>query len=675
MSKLDKIKEEIDELVNELNKYAYSYYVLDNPIISDKEYDVKYDNLMKLETETGYINPNSPTQRVGDTILKGFKKVRHRNHLWSLDKAQTKQEVQDYINRCDLFVKNYNRSHSDKLLVPQYIVTQKFDGLTINTTYEDKKMIQSATRGTGEIGEKITEQSKTIINLPKEIQAKSSIDVHGEALMSKNAFKEYNANLKNNEEPLKNLRNGAAGALRNLNIKESARRKLITQYYDLSYYDSSLRFDTYIDTLEFMQEQGFTVADYVICNNFDEVNIAIDHIGDIRDSLQYDIDGVVITLNDLKTRELMGYTIKFPKYAIAYKFEAKEVTTKLLNVEWQTGRTGKLTPRATVKPIELMGVTVTHATLNNIDDIKRKNVKIGGRVLLRRSNDVIPEIMGNADDEGTEILPPIKCPSCGGTVIQDGVHYFCENTLGCRPQLVKSIVHFCEREAMNIEGFSEKTADLFLDNNIINTIIDLYKLEDKKREIINLPKYGLKKYNNLIENINKSKHIELYRFIYGLGIEGIGIKTAKDICNQYKTIDKLKDILIKDLLKIKDIGDTTANNFYSWMHDENNISLLNQLLEYITFEKEKKVEVKQVDNNILQGKHVYPTGKFQLKKSELKEKLEQLGAIVESGFKKSLDYLICGGDTSKSGKVQKAIDNNVPLMTEDELMELINKLE
>lgn len=666
MNKIERIK----ELVQKLNKYAYEYYVLDNPSISDIEYDKQYDELLKLEKETEYIDKNSPTQRVGDVILKGFEKVTHRNHLWSLDKAQSKEEVNNYIKRCNSFVEDYNKTHTNKLPTPQYVVTKKFDGLTINSTYENAQLIQSASRGTGEIGENLTEQSKTIINLPKTIKTKNTIDVHGEALMSKNAFKEYNANLKGDEKPLKNLRNGAAGAFRNLDIKECARRKLITEFYDLSYFDSNLKFQTYIDTLEFMKEQGFTVADYTICNTFEEVDTAIDNIGQIRDSLQYDIDGVVIAINDLKTRELMGYTIKFPKWAIAFKFEAKEVTTRLLDVEWNVGRSGKITPKAKIEPVQLMGVTVKNATLNNMDDIRRKNVKIGGFVFLRRSNDVIPEIMGNANDEGIEILPPTKCPACGEAIIQNGVHYFCENTLGCKPQLVKSIVHFGEREAMDIVGFSIQTAELFLENNIVNTMVDLYKLEDKKADIIKLPKFGLKKYNNLIDNINKSKQIELYRFIYGLGIEGIGIKTAKDICSKYNTIDRLKNVGIKELISVKDIGDTTAFNFYSWMHDENNIKLLNELLEFISFKEEKKIET---NNQVLLNKVFVITGDVHIYKNrkELQIKIESLGGKVTGSVSKNTNWLINNDINSSSGKNKKAKELNIPIITEEMFQEMI----
>lgn len=671
-------KQQIEDLLNELNRYSYEYYVLDNPSISDKQYDKKYDKLIKLEEETGITLPNSPSQRVGDITLTEFKKVQHRNKLWSLDKAQTKKEVKDFINRCNKFVNEYNRNHSDKLPSPKYVVTKKFDGLTINCTYDENgTLIKSGTRGTGEIGESILEQTKTILNLPKQINMNNigQIDIHGEAMMTKNAFKEYNSNLETNETPLKNLRNGAAGALRNLNIKECARRKLVAQIYDLSYSDK--QFHTYVETLEFMRDKGFTVADYVICNTFEEVDNAIDGIGKVRESLQYDIDGVVIAIDDLKTRELMGYTIKFPKWAIAFKFEAEEVTTKLLDVEFGVGRTGKISPTGILEPVELGGVTVKRATLNNMDDIKRKGVKINSDIFIRRSNDVIPEVLGVVEESLNnpgikDIVMPTHCPACGSELIQDGVHYFCENTLGCKPQLIKSIVHFCSREAMNIEGFSEKTADLFLENGIINSVIDLYKLADKKSQIIKLPKFGIKKYNNLIDAVEKSKTSnKLYQLIYGLGIENVGIKTARDLVDEFKTIENLEKATIDQLLKVNDIGDTVANSIYNWFNNDTNKQLLNELLQYITFVEDEKKNASEIKENPFLNKKVYCTGTFaNYKKEQLKSILEGLGAEFAGGYLKSLDYLIVGS-LKGSSKTAKAENDGVPVLTEEQFIEMI----
>lgn len=664
--------EEIKQMVAELNRYSYEYYSLDKPTISDKEYDEKYDKLVKAENETGYIDPNSPTQRVGDIILAGFEKVKHRTHLWSLDKAQSFEKVKEFIKRCNKFVAEYNKTHADKLPQPQYVVTKKFDGLTINCTYDEEgSIIKSASRGTGETGEIITEQSKTILNLPKKINYNRSMDVHGEALMTKNAFREYNANLNKGEAPLKNLRNGAAGTLRNLNIKETARRKLIAEFYDISY--SEEHFETYIDKLEFMKSKGLSVAEYKICSSFEEIKKAIEEIGEIRDSLQYDIDGGVIKINDLKTCELMGYTIKFPKYGIAYKFEAQEATTVLLDVEWNVGRTGKVVPVGILEPVELAGVTVKRATLNNMDDIKRKGVKIGSRVFIRRSNDVIPEIMGIAEDMpgSSEIKIPEVCPSCKSELIQDGAHYFCENTLGCKPQLVKNIVHFAERKAMNIAGLSNKTMEQLMDADIINTVIDIYKLKNRKEDVLKLERFAEKKYQNLIDSIEKSRKCTLSSLIYALGIEEVGEKTAKDLASYFKSMNNFVSASYTDFLMVQDIGDETAKSIELWLKSSENIKLLNELLDEVDVEEEKEKDMEGIKDNALKGKHVYPTGKFELKKEELKQKLESIGAIVEGGYKKSLDFLICGGDTSKSGKVQKAMDDNVPLMSEEDMMNIL----
>lgn len=659
-----------------LNKYAYEYYVLDNPLISDKEYDKKYDELVQLEKETNYIGQNSPTQRVGDIVLPEFKKVTHRNHLWSLDKSQTKEGVGKFINDVNKFVKEYNLIHQDKLPKPKFVVCQKYDGLTINCTYKNGRLIQGATRGTGVIGEEITPQVETILNLPKNINTKDDIDIHGEGLMTKKGFYEYNTHLKYKEKPLSNLRNGAAGALRNLDSKETARRKLIAIIYDLSYTDQ--QFDSYIDTLKYMETLGFTIPEYVVCNTYKEVNEAIDYIGSVREKLQYAIDGVVISVDNLRTRNLMGYTIKFPKYAIAYKFEAEEAITKLIDIEWNTGRTGRVIPTGIIEPVEIGDVTVKRTTLNNIDDINRKGLKLNADVLIRRSNDVIPEVLTVIHDSLNrkniqDIEAPVTCPSCGSKLVKDGVHYFCDNTLGCKAQLVKSINHFCEREAMNIIGFSEKSIIQLMENNIINNIVDIYNIKSKESEILRLDRFGKKKFDNLVKSIEKSKKVGLSSFIYALGIPQVGKSTANDLTKKYIDINNFMEAKFEDLVNLKDIGDITASGIYQWVQNKDNMDMVDKLLKYIDVAPYTQQEKTDIRNNILKGVSVYPTGKFQLKKDDLKAKLEQLGAIVAGGYKKSLGYLICGGDISKSGKVQKAIKDNIKLMTEDQLIQIFKE--
>ncbi|MEQ8156023.1 MAG: NAD-dependent DNA ligase LigA, partial [Clostridiaceae bacterium] len=449
----------MEELANELNKYAYEYYTLSNPTISDKEYDQKYDELVSLEEETGIVLSYSPSQRVGDIVLPEFKKYTHKGTLWSLDKAQSLEALKEWHNRNVKFISDYNKANEEKLPAVKYVLTKKFDGLTLNLTYNKDGILEAAaTRGTGFIGEEVTAQAKTIKRIPLKIASHDVFEIHGEAIMTKEAFEEYN---KTAQVPLKNLRNGAAGALRNLNVKETAKRNLSAFFYDIGYNEGQ-PFESYEKMLEYIKKLGFPVDSYIkICANMDEIEKEIRYLEEVRFQLNYDIDGAVIAVDDIRTRELLGYTIKFPKWAIAYKFEAQEATTTLLDVEWNVGRSGRVSPTALLEPVELAGVTVKRATLNNMDDIVRKGVRIGTDVFIRRSNDVIPEIMGVAggySENSREITVPERCPACGGHLVLRGAHYFCENTLSCKPQLVKTIVHFASREAMNIAGFSEKTA-------------------------------------------------------------------------------------------------------------------------------------------------------------------------------------------------------------------------
>ncbi|HEY5525819.1 MAG TPA: NAD-dependent DNA ligase LigA, partial [Clostridium sp.] len=536
-------KNRIEKLVEELNRYSYEYYTLDAQTVTDKEYDVKYDELKKLEIEEGYILPYSPSLRVGDVVLSGFSKYTHKGRLWSLDKAQSVEELKSWHNRNLKFLADM-RAKGENLPDLKYILTKKFDGLTINLTYNEEGVLDTAaTRGTGYIGEEVTSQVKTIKSIPLKIDTKDVFEVHGEAVMTTDAFENYNRTAK---VPLKNLRNGAAGALRNLNVKETASRNLSAFFYDIGYKEGK-DFKTYLEMMDFIKEKGLPVDDYIkSCTSIEEIEKEIQYIKDIRFGLQYDIDGLVIAIDDIKTRELLGYTVKFPKWAIAFKFEAQEATTKLLSVEWNVGRSGRVAPTAILEPVELAGVTVQRATLNNMDDVARKGVRIGAEVFIRRSNDVIPEIMGVVAEslEGSEeILAPTVCPYCNSHLILQGAHYFCENTLSCKPQMVKSIVHYGCREAMNIEGFSEKTAEHLFERLDIKSISDLYKIN--KEELLTLDKFKEKKAQNLLDSLEKSKDCKLEAFIYALGIPNVGVKTAKDLVKTFKSVEGLKKALFE----------------------------------------------------------------------------------------------------------------------------------
>ena len=654
----------MNELVEELNRYSYEYYTLDNPSVPDSIYDKKYDELISLERELNVQLPNSPTLRVGDTVLDGFEKVVHTSRLYSLDKAQSFTELESWHNNNLIAYEKYKKVNKNARPL-RYIVTKKFDGLTIASKYKGDLLL-SATRGNGEIGENITEQSKLVINLPKKINTNEELTLHGEILMTKKAFEEYNKTAK---EPLKNLRNGAAGAMRNLNLSETKKRKPIVQFYEIL--ESSKTFETYSEKLKFLEDIGVSVDHYLITDSLDEVVNEIKRIEKERPNLQYDIDGVVIKIDDLEFSKFLGYTSKFPRFGLAFKFEAEETTTIIENIIWQVGRTGRVNPVAEVTPVDLMGVTVKRATLNNLDDIYKKGIVIGGEAIIRRSNDVIPEILGmtkNTNNHTTyDVVAPTHCPSCGSELIKEGKFLFCENTLGCKPQLTKTIVHYCQRDAVNIVGFSEKTSELFMDNNIIENIVDLYHLEEKRDEIINLPKFGVKKYDNLIKAVNESTNVELHRLIYGLGILNVGLSTAKSLANHFLSLNALKNASIEELMSIQDIGETTAPTINAWFKSNKNIELLDNLLKNITI---INPTIKKAIDNPFKGKTVVATGSLvNYSRTSIKEKLEELGAKVAGSVSKKTDYVIAG--ESAGSKLTKANELNIPVLTEEDFENMI----
>lgn len=658
-------REKMKSLVEELNKYAYEYYALDNPSITDKDYDKKYDELVALEKELNEVLPYSPTVRVGDVVLEGFKKYTHKGRLWSLGKAQTIEEIVEWHNRNVKFVKEMNEK-GENLPDLKYIITKKFDGLTINLTYDENGvLVVGATRGTGTVGEDVTAQVKTIKSIPLKVNYHDVFEVHGEAIMTTEAFEKYNLEA---DVPLKNLRNGAAGALRNLNVRETARRNLSAFFYDVGYKEGK-PFKTYTEIMNFIKKMGFPVDGYIKeCYTIEDIKKEIDYINDIRFNLNYDIDGLVIAIDDIKTRELLGYTVKSPKWAIAYKFEAQEATTKLLDIEWNVGRSGRVSPTAILEPVELAGVTVKRATLNNMDDIRRKGVKLGAEVFVRRSNDVIPEIMGVVEEslEGAkEIVPPTLCPACGSHLVEEGAHIFCDNTLSCKPQLVKTIVHYGSREAMNIAGFSERTAEQLFEKLNIKSIGDLYKLD--KDDLVKLEKFGPKKAQNLLDAIENSKDCKLESFIYALGIKNVGAKTAKDIVKTFKSIENLKNATFEELIEIPDVGDIVAECIIDFFNEEKVIETIDELLELgvkPTFEEKEIIE------SVFENKTVVVTGTMQkYSRKQIKEKLEMLGAKVAGSVSKKTDYVIAGEEAGS--KLTKAQELGVKVITEDEFEQMI----
>lgn len=659
-------KKLIEKLVEELNKYAYEYYVLGNSSVTDKDYDKKYYELVDLEKETGYKLPYSPTQRVGDVILPEFKKYTHKARLWSLDKAQSLEEIREWHNRNVKFLEEYNRTSEEELPPLKYILTKKFDGLTINLSYDENGvLVTGATRGTGAIGEDVTAQVKTIKSIPLKIDCHDFLEIHGEAIMTTEAFEKYNSEA---DTPLKNLRNGAAGALRNLNVAETAKRNLSAFFYDVGYKEGA-PFKTYMEMLNFIKTKGFPMDDYIReCTTLDEIQKEIDYIRDIRFDLNYDIDGLVIAIDDIRTRELLGYTVKFPKWAIAYKFEAQEATTKLLDVEWNVGRSGRVSPTAILEPVELAGVTVKRATLNNMDDIARKGVRLGAEVFVRRSNDVIPEIMGVVPEslEGTkEIEEPKVCPACGAHLVHEGVHIYCENTLGCKPQMVKTIVHFAGREAMNIAGFSERTAEQLFEKLDIRDISDLYKLEYEK--LLDLDKFGPKKAQNLLDAIEKSKDCTLEAFLYSLGIPNVGVKTAKDLVKRFESLENLEKATFEELVSVQDVGDIVARSIIEFFKEERTLKVINELL---SLGVNPHYEKKEVLESPFMGKTVVVTGTLEnYSRTSIKEKLESLGAKVSGSVSKKTDFVIAG--EAAGSKYDKAKSLGVTILSEEEFENMI----
>ncbi|MGO1819411.1 MAG: NAD-dependent DNA ligase LigA [Senegalia sp. (in: firmicutes)] len=657
----------IEELIEKLNELNYYYYTLDEPKLSDKEYDEIYNELLSLETETGHILANSPTRRVGGEILDKFEKHIHLSPLWSLDKAQNYGELRAWEIRVKRIINEYNSTNYDKLPDPLYIMEYKFDGLTINLTYEDGKLIQGATRGNGQIGEAILPQIETIKNIPLSINSKYKMEIQGEGLMPLSELERYN---KTYDEPLKNARNAAAGALRNLDPKATARRNLKAYFYNIGHIEGKA-FDSHLEMLDFLKENRLPVNNYL--KKFHDMDHMIDEIeiiDDKRHELDILTDGLVIKINDMRTREVLGYTQKFPRWAIAYKFKAEEVTTKLLDVVWNVGRTGKVTPSSILEPVDIGGVTVQRATLNNMDDIRRKNVALGCRVWLRRSNDVIPEIMGVVEDsceERVEIEKPEVCPACSTELIQDGVHIFCLNSMSCKPQLVARMEHFASRNAMNIEGFSEKTAKQLLEELDLKELPQIYEL--KYEDLIDLERFGDKKTKNLLNAIEASKDVTLASFIYALGIPNVGRKTAGDLANKYESYENLKQATYEDLIEIPDIGDIVAREIIDFFSDREIVSKIEHLFELGVRPHHENELIEE--ETIFTDKKIVITGSIdEFPRKEIKEKVEKMGGRITGSVSKNTDFVIVGA--SPGSKYEKALELGIEIIDEARLKSIIS---
>lgn len=627
---------EMRELVDKLNRYAREYYELDNPTVSDKEYDELYYTLVEMEKATGITLPDSPTHRVGGAPLKNFVRYDHRQRLYSLDKAKDETELKGYFGRVEKVVGAF----------PEMTLEHKFDGLTLSLTYENGVLITAATRGDGVTGEEVTAQVRTIKSVPLNIEYNGLIEIQGEGVMRLSALAKYNEKA---AVPLKNARNGVAGAIRNLDPKVTASRNLDFVAYNVGYSDRP--FPSQSEVNAFLREQKF-LTDEAFCLIKDE-KIAISKLKEIeenRDKLDFLIDGAVLKINSFALREELGFTDKFPRWAIAYKFEAEETTTVVKDVVWQVSRTSKINPLAILEPVELMGVTVKRATLNNYSDIQKKGIKINSRVFIRRSNDVIPEITGISEytKDSYDIAKPSVCPYCGAPVREEGAFLYCTDPSHCAPTIIASLTHFAEKGCMDIDGFSEKTAELLLNELEVKQPYQLYDLTAE--QLLTLDGFKEKKADNLLKAIEKSKQVTLDRFLFALGIPGIGKKTAKVLAERFGSIDRLKLANKEELITIDDFGEILAGNVADYFADPKNLEIISELFARgITVKEEEKKE------GVFSGRNVVLTGSLSsFKRSAAAKEITERGGKVSDNVSASVNLAIVGEDAgSKKQKAEK----------------------
>lgn len=642
--------EKMKELVEKLNRYAKLYYEEDAPTVSDAEYDALYDELRALEESEGYSLKNSPTHRVGGAPQKKFAESRHLLRLYSLDKCKSTAELAEWYGKLS---KTIGR-------VPELTAEYKFDGLTLNILYSEGKLQKAATRGDGVTGEEVTAQVRTIAGVPREIAYKGTIEIQGEGIMRLSALEEYNRTA---DEPLKNARNGAAGAIRNLDPSVTAGRKLSFMAYNIGYSDR--HFASQVEMHDFLSAEGFeTEGDFTVVSDERGAEEFCKRVEEIREKLDFLIDGVVFKVNDTALRDEIGYTEKFPKWAIAYKFRADEMTTVLRDVVWQVSRSAKLNPLAVLDPVDIGGVTVRRATLNNYGDILKKKVRIGDRVFIRRSNDVIPEITGVAEEnpEAKQVEKPTVCPACGAPVREEGAFLYCTGE-HCAPQIVSMLDHFASKDAMDIEGFSEKTAEQFYNELGIRTPLQLLRLT--KEDIVDLDRFGDKKAENLIAAIEKSKTTTMDRLLYALGIDGIGKKTAKDLTKRFGNFKSLIGAKKEDLLAVDGIGEILACNIADYFADPENIAALDALFE-------AGVTVTEADrkSGAFDGMRVVLTGSLPtLKRGEATALIEDNGGEVAASVSKTVDLVVAGADAGS--KLEKAQKLGIKIIDEDEFRKML----
>ena len=641
------------ELVDILNRWAHEYYVLDNPTVSDKEYDELYDKLRAMEEESGVVLDDSPTRRVGGEPIKGFEKHEHIARLFSLDKCVSLSQLENFLTKLQ------KAAGGETPCTVEY----KFDGLTVCLTYNEGKFVRATTRGNGTVGEDVTAQVLTIKSFPLTIAYQGLLEVRGEAVIRLSVLEKYNQTA---AEPLKNARNAVAGAIRNLDPKITAQRKPDIYFYDVNYIEGEPLSQTQAHA--FLKEQGFKVFPYfAVCATAKDVFAAIEQIERERKQIDVLTDGAVIKLNDAALREDMGFTDKFPRWAMAYKFEAEEVTTLLKDVIWQVGRTGKLTPLALLEPVELGGATVSRATLNNYGDIQRKDVKIGSRVLVRRSNEVIPEILGTTEhyEHSQDVPKPTRCPACDSELVETGAHLFCPNKR-CLPRVVAKLDHYASKNAMNIEGLSGSTAQVLVEKKGVQTFSDLYKLTAE--DFADLEGFKDKKIGNLLGEIQKSKTPPLDSFLFAIGVDGVGKVAARDLSARFKSMQNLLCATEEDLLALDNVGEITAKAIVEYFKDEDNVKELKALEEVgvsPVWSDEKK-------EGVFSGQTVVLTGTLSsYKRSEAQKLIEERGGVCGSSVTAKTTLVLAGEEAGS--KLEKAKKLGIKIIDETEFAKLLEQ--
>ena len=660
------MKDRMNELIDIINEADYNYHTLDNPTITDQEYDKYLRELFEIEEiHPEWIREDSPTQHAGGKIIEGFEKVTHKIPMMSLSDVFSEEELISFDERI-----------KKEGITPEYMCELKIDGLSVSLLYEKGKLVRAATRGDGTVGEDITHNVKTIKVIPLKLKEEVDIEVRGEIFMNKKTLEKLNEERKAKGEPLlQNCRNAAAGSIRQLDSKIAAKRKLDNFIYHLPN-PLDYNIETHSEAIDYMKRLGFkTNPNNRLVSSMKEVLEFIEEKGKIRESLPYDIDGVVIKVNNIRQQQKLGYTAKYPKWATAYKFPAKEVLTKLKDIIFTVGRTGQITPNAVLEPVIVAGSTISRATLHNEDYVKEKDLKIGDIVSIRKAGDVIPEVVERKEERRTgeekDFEMITECPMCHTTLVkkEGQVDYFCPNKK-CPARNIEGLIHFVSRDAMNIDGLGERIMEDFYNFGFIGNIADIYCLKNHEQDLIRLEGFGEKSVYNLLEAIEKSKENSLERLIFALGIPHVGVKTAKILATNFQTIDNLEKASMECLVEIPDIGDIIAKSIIAYFEDNHNKSIIDELKELGI--NTKTTSMKKVEKNEeFTGKTFVLTGSLEIfSRDEAKEKIESLGGKTVDSVSKKTSVVIVG--KNPGSKYQKAQTLNIPIWTEEEFQDKIN---